>query len=138
MNWFWYNRTNKMSQTRSFWLNWDLTIWNVGGTIFWSSVIHMSISDLNVSKLQRWINNLVWSSTILKIFHLLDFMFWLVLLKIKWPNWIMIVYKNHILSSCRSQNLSLSAPCYQKFQDQNTNRCICSSCYNILSPNVKW
>ena len=80
----------------------------------------------------------MWSSTILKIFHLLDFMFWLVLLKIKWPNFIMIVYKNHILSLCRSQNLSSSAPCYQKFQDQNTNRCICFSCYNILSPNVKW
>ena len=31
----------------------------------------------------------------------------------------MIAYKNHILSLCRSQNLSSAAPCYQKFQDQN-------------------
>ena len=74
----------------------------------------------------------------MSIFHLLDFMFWRVLLKVKWPNWIMIVYKNHILSLCRSQNLSSSAPCYQKFQDQNINWWSVTSSVEWCIPKWVW
>ena len=50
--WIDFGKTGQITcQTRGLWLNWDLTIWNVGGKIFWTCVIHMSISDLNITKL---------------------------------------------------------------------------------------